>query len=201
MEFLIDKESYETDKIISVKNDKKLIVLGDTMRTGLNHLKRLENQSYLKIGKCSTYTIDKRGNIYEHFDPSFSSNILEDNGLDKIAITILLENMNWLYYDNATDSYYNWVNEKCLKQKSIIEKEFRGYRYWDSYTSIQMKSLINLCKYLTDKFSIKKNVVNNSFSMDIIDFEGIICRGNLDCLNKDVNPSFNFTKFIKGMNS
>jgi hypothetical protein len=199
MEINIDRETYRTEKISPIISEKKLIVLGDTMRTGLNHIKRLNKQSYSNIGNWSTYTIDKKGVIYEHFDPRYISTILGDTGLDKISITILLENMNWLYYDNGTDAYYNWANEKCLKSKSIIEKEFRGYRYWDSYTIAQMKSLIKLCKYLCETYDIDKNVINNSFFMDIINFEGILCRSNLDTSNRDVNPSFDFSKLEKGI--
>jgi N-acetyl-anhydromuramyl-L-alanine amidase AmpD len=196
----IDEVTHKTEKFYKNITNKKLIIIGDTCRFGLNHIKRLTNQPYETIGKYPTYTIDKSGKIFQHFNPEYYSSILGNVDFDKMSITILLENMNWLYYDNYTDSYYNWVNEKCENVENIIEKEFRGYRYWDSYTTQQYKSLIKLCKFLQEKFDIENNIVSNCFIYnDINNYTGIISRANIEIYSKDVNPSFDYKKFLKGM--
>ena len=54
-----------------------------------------------------------------------------------------------------------WKNYKNLNKNSIgIELVNRGHRFgYQSFTKIQIKKLIKLCKYLMKKYRIKKNMI------------------------------------------
>ena len=197
---VIDKETYNlTEKnYYNIETNKKLIVLGSSLSDKDNHITGWENRMGGEYKKTSTYTIFRNGEIYEHFNPSYYSSFVENENVDKKIISITLENQGWLNKDLKNDRYFNWVGNIYKRNKSVYEKRWRGFVYWDSYTNKQMKSCVFLIKHLCDKFNIENKCVGHNTYIDGIDmFEGITYRSNFQREYTDLNPSWDFKKFKK----
>jgi len=195
---VIDKETYNlTEKnYYNIETNKKLIVLGNSLSDKDNHITGWGNRMGGEYKKTSTYTIFRNGEIYEHFNPSYYSSFLENENVDKKIISITLENQGWLNKDLKNDRYFNWVGNIYKRNKSVYEKRWRGFVYWDSYTNKQMKSCVFLIKHLCDKFNIENKCVGHNTYIDGIDmFEGITYRSNFQREYTDLNPSWDFKKF------
>jgi hypothetical protein len=195
---VIDKETYNlTEKnYYNIETNKKLIVLGNSLSDKDNHITGWENRMGGEYKKTSTYTIFRNGEIYEHFNPSYYSSFVENENVDKKIISITLENQGWLNKDLKNDRYFNWVGNIYKRNKSVYEKRWRGFVYWDSYTNKQMKSCVFLIKHLCDKFNIENKCVGHNTYIDGIDmFEGITYRSNFQREYTDLNPSWDFKKF------
>lgn len=195
---VIDKETYNlTEKnYYNIETNKKLIVLGNSLSEKDNHITGWENRMGGEYKKTSTYTIFRNGEIYEHFNPSYYSSFVENENVDKKIISITLENQGWLNKDLKNDRYFNWVGNIYKRNKSVYEKRWRGFVYWDSYTNKQMKSCVFLIKHLCDKFDIENKCVGHNTYIDGIEmFEGITYRSNFQREYTDLNPSWDFKKF------
>jgi len=195
---VIDKETYNlTEKnYYNIETNKKLIVLGNSLSDKDNHITGWENRMGGEYKKTSTYTIFRNGEIYEHFKPIYYSSFVENENVDKKIISITLENQGWLNKDLKNDRYFNWVGNIYKRNKSVYEKRWRGFVYWDSYTNKQMKSCVFLIKHLCDKFNIENKCVGHNTYIDGIDmFEGITYRSNFQREYTDLNPSWDFKKF------
>ena len=54
-----------------------------------------------------------------------------------------------------------------------------------------------MCEYLADEFKIPLDTIGyNIFYEKTVNFKGIVTRSNYDVDYNDLNPSFNFDKFI-----
>ena len=197
---VIDREKYIlTDKnYYNVTTNKKLIVLGNSLSDKDNHITGWMNRMGGEYKKTSTYTIFRNGKIFEHFNPNYYSNFIGEEKIDKKIISITLENQGWLNKDLINKRYFNWVGNIYKRNKSVYEKRWRGFVYWDSYTNKQMKSCIFLIEHLCEKFNIEKKCVGHNTYIEGIDmFEGVTYRSNFQREYTDLNPSWDFKKFKK----
>jgi N-acetyl-anhydromuramyl-L-alanine amidase AmpD len=62
--------------------------------------------------------------------------------------------------------FYNYVNEP-ISEKDVVElnSPFRGYKYWEKYTDVQLHSLRNLIIYLQNRWGIEieKGIYNEDW--------------------------------------
>jgi N-acetyl-anhydromuramyl-L-alanine amidase AmpD len=116
--------------------------------------------------------------------------------IDKHSISIVLENMGMVFYDYDSGQYLNWVHEVC-QEELIYEKNWKHCRYWEKYTDEQFDATVELCEYLCDKYKIPLDSLGfNVYHEDTSTFKGIVCRSNFDQTYNDLNPSFDFKKFL-----
>lgn len=185
---IIDLETYKIGDLNynKIKSKKKQIIFSNSLRRGNNHIIRLEHKDFGKTKRWNTYTITREGIIYEHYNPIYSSNFLDIESIDKQSISIVLENMGHLNENN--DVYTNWINEECEKEL-VVEKKWNIYQYWEMYTDKQIKSCIELCDMLCDKFKINNKLIDfSSYHKDIRKFNGIIYQSNCVENSDDINP-------------
>ena len=84
------------------------------------------------------------------------------------------------------------------KEREIYEKKWRGYNFWQPYTETQIDKLVDLIKFLCDKFNIPKNSIGHNVKVDKVEnFNGITTKSNYDSESTDLNPAFDFNIFIK----
>ncbi len=189
--FHIDKISYHTENYYKDEQEKSQIIICASNRKSNYHIIRQVNvpDSY----NWSCYSISRTGEIYEHYDPKYYTNFMGIEQIDQIGITIVLENMGIILYENG--EYFNWMGEKC-ENEDVYEKVWDKYQYWEKYPNKQYKSLIWLCKKLCADFNIPcESVGFNFFHENTVDFDGIVCRSNYYKYCYDLNPSFNFDDF------
>jgi hypothetical protein len=152
-----------------------------------------------QIIKTPTFSIDIDGNIYQHYDPEITKVNFLDNIFDDTAIVIALENVGWLNLNKKTKKFFDWKDS--LYNNNVIEKSWRGKKYWAKYTTQQFNALIELIDYLCIEYSIKKRFIgDNTFNPDILKFNGIINRSNFSKNHYDLSPAFDFEELSKNIN-
>lgn len=193
----IDRKTYRAKEgYYKSKYKKKQIILGGSLRAESNHVIHNQVREYGKTKKWSTYTIRRDGKIYEHFDPKYYSDYLGIKEIDKHSISIVLENMGSVFYDYNSDKWLNWAMEVC-NESFVHEKGWKGNRYWEIYTDEQFVATVNLCKFLFEKHDITQDCLGyNVYKDGTKDFEGVVTRSNFDIDYNDLNPSFDFKRFL-----
>ena len=194
----IDKLTYELSENNYHKKEfeKKQIVIGNTFNQKLYHFNGWLTKMDGEFTKTANYTITTKGEIYEHFNPKYYSDFLNKKRCDKKVISIILENIGWLKKDLRLNKYFDWVGNIYKRRVNVVEKRWRGQQYWDPYTPKQIKSTINLVKYLCETYDIdKKCISHNTYTKEVEEFNGITYRSNYYKDNTDVNPSWDFRKF------
>ena len=179
-----------------VKSVKTQIVIATSLRKKDYHITRLLYKDIGNTKRWNTFTINRDGKIFQHYDDVYHSDFLDIKIGDKQSISIVLENMGCLF-EVGDNTYVNWLNEECELNR-VGEKKWLGYNYWEIFEDKQIKSLANLCNALCEKHNIPKEVINfQHYHKDIHKFKGIVFRSNYIEDSSDINPLFNLTKFTK----
>jgi len=194
----IDETSYtlSENNYIGAQTIKKQIVIGHTSTDRMKHFTKWTNRMNGKYKKTAPYTIDSKGNIFNHFDPIYFSEILGNLELDKKSIVILLENDGWLAKDEEKNRFINWIGHIYNKPDKVIEKRWRGYTYWAPYSEKQLTSTINLVNKLCDEFYIPKFATpHNTKIEDLDNFNGVLYKSNIEKHYTDLSPAWNCEEF------
>ena len=194
----IDSLTYQLkeNNFFTTKHSKELIVIGNSFSEKLNHFTGWLNRFDGDYKKTANYTVTRKGDIFEHFNPEFYSNFINNEKNNKKIISIVIENKGWLKKDLKTGKYIDWLGNKYKRRVSVLEKRWRGEQYWDPYTQKQLSSTVKLVKYLCEKYNIECRCVgHNTFISNLDEFNGITYRSNFYRDNTDVNPSWDFKKF------
>ena len=194
----IDKLTYKINENNFHKKefDKHQIVLGNSFSENLNHLKGWENRLGGEYTKTSTFTIDRKGNTYQHYDPKYYSDFIDDKRIDKKIISIIIENQGWLLKDLLKNKYIDWVGNIYKRKAKVIEKRWRGFIYWDPYTPRQINSCIELVSYLCETYKIPRKCIGHNTYINGVDlFEGVTYKSNYYKEMTDLSPAWDFNKF------
>tara|TARA_Y100001937_G_scaffold128242_1_gene203513 strand:+ start:1114 stop:1734 length:621 start_codon:yes stop_codon:yes gene_type:complete len=177
------------------KKDK--IVIGITNTTKMAHYKGWTKRFNGKYKKTAMFTIGIDGRIYEHFSPNFFSNYMGSSKLTESTITILLENEGWLNKDlTSKNKYINYVGHIYNRKETVIEKNWRGQKYWAPFTEEQISSAIKLTSELCDKFNIPVKVISHNTNIDNADnYKGVLYRSNFNKHYTDITPAWNCKYF------
>jgi hypothetical protein len=193
---MIDKETYKLQEshYLNVETTKKRIVIGNSFSIDMNHYNGWLNRYNGKYKKTSMYTITINGKIYEHFNPKYSSEIIDKKDFDESTITILLENEGWLIKDlNDENRYITYVGNIYNRIDEVFVKKWRHNKYWSPYSQKQLDSTVYLINKLCNDFEIPKNVIHHNTKISNgYSYEGILYKSNLNTYFTDVNPSWDF---------
>jgi len=194
---MINYTSYTlTDKnFYSEIHEKKQIVIGNSFNLGMGHFIGWENRLNGHYKKVSNFTVDTNGNIYQHFDPNYYSEFLNNSLHNKNIISVVLVNQGWFDYNVMDKKFINYIGISYTGN-NMTEKRWRNHSFWENYTEKQMESLTVLVNFLLEKFNIPKKIItHNTHVKDIYNFTGVSYRSNWvkDCT--DLSPSFDFEIF------
>lgn len=195
---IIDKKKYRLSENNYIKEEtiKKQIIIGHTSSNNMRHIQKWNLRLNGSYKKTAPFTIDTNGKIYQHFDPIYTSNILETTELNNRSIIILLENDGWLLKDTEKNQFINWFGDIYNKPDLVVEKRWRGYLYWSPYSEEQLTSAIYLSKKLCEEFYIEKLAIPHNTKIDELDeFQGVLYKSNLEKHYTDLSPAWNFEKF------
>lgn len=198
MEINKTKKVDPTNLVLS-KCKKKQIILAHTGSNLDDYFSKLFNRYNKKYDKAAAYVIALDGTVYELFDPSYYTHFMEDDSIDKMAITVLLENVGWLYKDARDNTFYDWKNHPYYGE--IKEVDWRNKKFWADYTSEQMKSIFEILPMLCTKYKIPYNFIGDNITTHKPkSFNGIINRSNYNKNNYDLSPAFDFNKLNNYIN-
>lgn len=195
----IDKTTFKAtpENYYNPDGVKTQIVIGFSFRKDHNHILRLQNKDYGKTKTWNHFTIARDGIIYQHFNPKKHCDFIGKKEADKKTISIVLENMGFLYSEN--NEYWNWLNEYCDVENVGIKK-FGLFNHWEIFSQDQINSLVELC----DNLCIEFNIPNNSIDFDVynkgvVKFKGICFKSNYFEVG-NINPLFNLDEFKELLN-
>jgi N-acetyl-anhydromuramyl-L-alanine amidase AmpD len=194
---VINNETYElTEKnYYSVEFKKRQIVLGNSFSEKDYHIKGWLNRELGEYKRTSMFTINRNGKIHQHFDTNYYSDFINNKSVDKKIISITMENQGWLNKDLIKDTYFDWVGNIYKRRVKVFEKRWRGFNYWDPYTTKQLNSCIDLIKYLCEKYDIPKKCIGHNTYIDGVEFfEGVLYKSNYYKESTDLSPAWNYKK-------
>lgn len=192
----IDQETYKikSNNRYKKKTEKSQIIIGFSLRKNNHHIIRLQHKEFGNTKKWNTYSISRKGGVFEHYNPEYYSDYMGISEVDKKSISIVLENMCSLV--KVDDNHYiNWLNEICLID-NVVNKKFLGLHFWESFPEEQFKSTVQLCKNLCERFNIPKRVIEfHHYNPNINKFNGIVLKSNYYEDSTSINPIFDLVKF------
>lgn len=186
--------TFET-RVNNTISKKTQILLLNTNAHIQDYLAGLSLRYFGKYNKIPAFTIAKDGEVFKHYNPENTSNLIPRVTSSHI-IFIALENIGWLLYDEKNKTYYDWKNN--IFSGDVFKKVWRNKEYWDKYSEVQINELNKLLDYLCIEYLINKNVVgHNTYIVDCNNYNGILVRSNYGKEYYDLSPAFDFTKIIK----
>jgi len=189
--FKLLAKNYVQEKTLKTK-----IILGNTNNHDMNHFTGWLLRYNGNYKKTAAFTIDAAGFIYNHFDPNYYGEYFKNKKLNKESIIILLDNDGWLINDKEKKEFITCIGDIYKDKTMIVEKKWRGYNYWSSYTEKQLNSAIELVKLLCNDFNIPLSVVAHNTKIDNeLNYKNIMYKSNLNKYYTDVNPSWDFEEF------
>jgi len=222
-----EKKINDTKYVLPTKNyyqkpyTKKAIVLhhtngwtvvkGTKDRPSMNHFNWWKSTD---IHVSTAFSIDYKGNIYQHFNPQHWAYHLGLGGaksfMDKQSIGIEITNEG--YMTKGSDGKFKWYSNKTplsynrpQDEPFFIKDGWRGYNWYAPYSNEQYESTLWLVKFLCDEYGIKKNVIaDNNYHLEILDgsFEGVYNHSNVrDYPSRkpkwDLSPAFPLQKLAR----
>lgn len=101
----------------------------------------------------------------------FKANKVPYISLDPISIGI--EVCNWGPLTFKNNKYYNYVGgEVNASHVTTLEKPYKGYKHWFTYTDAQIESLRQLVEYLCETYDIPKDYNESIWDIDIDALKG-----------------------------
>jgi N-acetyl-anhydromuramyl-L-alanine amidase AmpD len=183
-------------KPVGQYKNKKQILLTHTSRNIRDYVMGLKHRYNGNYKKLPHYIISREGVINQLLPDNSYSDYMKVKSYNKSTIIISLENLGWLRKNPLQGGYINWIGN--IYKDRIYERKWRGYFFWQPYTEDQLDSLSKLIKKLTNDFNIPETFIGHNVKVEKIEkFQGIATYSNYETDRTDLNPSFNFEKFIK----
>lgn len=178
------------------EKEKKQILLTHTSRNLIDYMVSLRYRYEGKPLKLPHYLISREGKIIRLLDNFSNSNFSNNNKINSKSIVISLENLGWLEKVPLKNNYINWIGN--IYNGEIVNKKWRDYFYWQSYTEDQMINTAYLCKNLSEELNVELNFIGHNTKVKGCEsFLGILTRSNFDEFSTDLSPAFNFEEFKK----
>lgn len=187
------------------EHPKKRIVLHATHGFLSNDVANLS-----KHHVSTAYVISRGGVAYELFDPKFWSYHIgktpkgawwRNKSESQQTIAIELSNIgNLLEHPSKPDILTDaWGFPYCMKDNTdfYVERPYRGYKYYATYTDAQMKALDSLLLKLCRKFDIPHSFLHKDERMQHqteVPTAGIVAHVNYRTDKTDVSPAFDWMK-------
>jgi N-acetyl-anhydromuramyl-L-alanine amidase AmpD len=199
-------ESY----FFKAKHPKDQIVLHFTMGYIKGDIASLTKPNY---HVSVPFVIGRNGKIYNLFSSFYwsyhlgsgavvsnSTRSIASIGIEISNIGPLKERANNLVTTYRDDDIYCRLSQK----EYYIEKSFRGYDYFASFTDKQYESLIILLRYLTTRYNIPRAFLAEDKRYDTSEeaalFKGIVTHVNYRPTGKtDIGPAFDWERVIQGV--
>lgn len=180
--------------------EKNQIVIGHSSFSDMRHLLSWKNRYNGKNKQTATFSIDIEGNIFQHYDARYYSDFIGDKHEDQKSITILLDNVGWLF-KNDNYEFITWYGDIYTKTEDIKQIKWKNNEFWVNYTDSQFDSLVFLTNKLINEFKIDRNVAyHNTCITTDLDRPKILYRSNINKNFNDLNPTWDYIKFKNKLN-
>jgi len=193
---MVKIEQIPNIKCLGKQKKKKQIILTHSSRNLKDYISSIKYRYNGNYDKVPNFIISRDGVIYRVLPEIGYSKYFKNQNINRNSIIISLENLGWLEKRPLTNEYVNWIGD--IYKGEVFEKKWRDYFFWQPYTDKQMDSCVELCKNITNEFSIDKKCIGHNTKIDGVErYEGIVSRSNFNSDKTDVSPAFNFETFLK----
>jgi N-acetylmuramoyl-L-alanine amidase len=190
------------------KPEKKQIVLHYTLGYLKGDIATLTQHDY---HVSVPFVIGRNGKIYNlffsaywayHLGPGASGG---NETQSKATIAIEISNIGGLIKTGGEmQTYYGDTYCDVNTNNAYIQKPFRRFEYYATFTDSQYESLILLLRYLTGTYNIKRAFLPEAdrymAKADVVDFNGIVSHVNYRKSDKeDIGPAFDWDRVIRGV--
>ena len=121
------------------EDNKSQIILVHTGRPTENYLQSLKFRYNGKLNRIPNYVITRNGNILKLLNNGEFTDFFSNKHVNRNSIVICLENLGWLQKEPLKDYYVNWIGDIYKEPTKVVEKRWRGFNYWSSYTDKQFE--------------------------------------------------------------
>jgi len=144
---------------------------GDPILDSKRNLKPLKVGTHFVIGRKSSSNDDSLwdGKILKAIDDIYWAYHLgitnKSEELNSKSVSIEICNYGPLNL-RKDGKFYNYVNRQISEEDvCVLDKEFRGYKYWEKYTEAQIESLRKLILHLQNRWGIEieKGIYNQEW--------------------------------------
>lgn len=197
------------------KFDKKRVVLHFTV----GHLQGdITSLSDPNRGHVSTaFVLGRDGTVYQLFSSYYwsyhlgrgaiggnGSNSKTSVGIEVSSYGPLVrkgDNLETVYSKRPGHDVYCSITDK--DQYIELDKPYRGYKYYSTFTDEQYESIIVLLRYLTARYDIPRAFVEKDKRFEATshgaNFSGIITHVNSRADKVDIGPAFDWDRVTKGV--
>lgn len=159
----ISKDQYYAEEF-----QKKQIYIHHTVSSG-NAENVIHGWQFSPERVATAFVIDGEGKIYQTFSSKYWAYHLglktaNNKKLNQESIGIEICNWGPLVL-NQDGLYRNYVNG-IVKKEEVVELNYRGFKYWQTYNEKQLASLKELLIYLCEKFNIPKAHYDTMFELN-----------------------------------
>jgi len=187
------KYKLNKDNYFEEMTKKTQILFKNSGFEDMRHYLGWQNRRSGTYKKTTPYSINEKGNIFEHYEPKHFGYLSGNLDLDSRLIVITMSNPGWLEKNNE-DMFITWYGD--IYNKGVFEKRWRNHVYWADYTNKQMESAAELVGMLSKKFEITPNCIGHNTKVDGIEyFDGIAYRSNYFSERTDLSPAWDNEKF------
>lgn len=192
----IDVKKYKLSikNYVPIDTEKNQIVIGNTLNDNMRHYIGWTTKLNGNYKKTAAFTISRDGQIYQHFNPKYFSKYFgENNNLNTKSIVILLENYGYLFKHHEKNVFITWNGDIYKEQDLVVEKRWRGQQFWAGYTNEQLKSLVELVRFLCERFNIPYSTIGHNTKVSQLEgFKGVLYKSNLESYYSDPNPNLDY---------
>jgi N-acetyl-anhydromuramyl-L-alanine amidase AmpD len=201
----------------SEQTTKERIVLHFTVGHLQGDLRSLTNEGGTRGHVSVSFVVARDGTIYYIFNPIYWSNHLGKGAVGGNAeqskkcigieisnygpLTLNGNNLETAYSTPDRPDVYCTLDDTDAYYK--LDQPFRGYTYYATFTKEQMDSIIKLLRYLTIKFDIPREFLDEDSRYDtindVVDFQGIVSHINYRTDKYDIGTAFEWDTLIKGV--
>lgn len=193
---MVEIEKYGNFKPLGKNKKKYQLILTHSSRDIENYLQSLKYRYNGKNKKIPNYIITKSGKVLNLIDDNGYCEYFTDSKINEYSIIVCLENLGWLQKEPLKDYYVNWIGD--IYKGIPFERKWREYFFWDPYTDEQINSTVELVNFLFKKNKIKRNIVGHNTKLNGVHrYEGLVTKSNYEMTCTEINPSFDFERFIK----
>ena len=194
---IIKSDLLNSDQYYHQRTDKSRIILHHTAGGTAESSIRWWNTNPDHV--CTPYLIKRDGTILEVFNPEYWAYALGLGSRSEEKKSIQIEICNYGGLIKQNGELFREVNNKLYKfNGEFVEYSelHRGFLYFEKYTDQQINSVVQLIRYLSDRFEIEINDVEKFWWYDRSSEKTLISHTTLRRGKSDIHPQPNLIKAI-----
>ena len=155
---------------------------------------------------CWAYHLGLSAQHFNRFGMSYRRLDPGSIGLELDSWGALLQHKDGLFYPVTMQNGKAVPNLKCKSVRNIYEycsnQKYRGFQYFERYTTAQLDTLKDLLHYLMEKYHISANYKSDMWNVTpraLMGWEGVFAHASYRQDKSDVHPQVELVNLLKAL--